>query len=87
MPLGRQLSSQVQDVISAQITTDCNWKDFDKFLNAFRALSWIDGGLEIVDAAKSNRKPKPYLDTPWGQILKTLRTATAPHSKCCLTTR
>jgi len=73
LPLGWQLSSQVQDVISAQITTDCNWKDFDKFINAFPALSWIDGGLEIVDAAKSNRKPKPYLDTPWRQILTTLK--------------
>jgi hypothetical protein len=75
LPLGWQLSSQVQDVISAQITTDCNWNDFVKLLNAFRAISWIDGGLEIVDAAKTNRQPKPYLDTPLGQILKTLKTS------------
>jgi len=76
LPLGWQLSPQVQEVISAQVTADCHYdKDFLQFVNAFSAISWIDGGLEIIDAAKHNRQPRPYTATPLGRILATLKTS------------
>jgi Patatin-like phospholipase len=82
LPLGWQLSPQVQEVISAQVTPDCSYGKDGKntsewalqFIGAFSAISWIDGGLEIVDAEKHNRKPRTYTSTPLGQILITLKT-------------
>src|SRR5262249_3255591 len=71
LPLGWQLSPQVQEIISAQVTPDCNFgKDFPEFVSQFNhalsTISWLDGGLEIVDAVNHNRQPRTFTTTPLG---------------------
>ena len=74
LPLGWQLSPQVQEIISAQVAVDCSYgKAFHEFVDAFSSISWIDAGLEIVDAAKTQRQPRAYVATPLGQMLMTLK--------------
>jgi hypothetical protein len=77
LPLGWQLSPQVQDIISAQVATSCSYGTGDEFLHfvqAFSAISWIDAGLELVDAERTHREPKKYFGTALGQILTSLKT-------------
>jgi hypothetical protein len=77
LPLGWQLSPQVQDTISAQVATSCGYGTGDEFLHfvqAFSAISWIDAGLELLDAERTHREPKKFFGTALGQILATLKT-------------
>jgi hypothetical protein len=75
LPLGWQLSPQVQDIISAQVAViDCSFADnFSQFMAAVDTTTiWLDAGLEIVEARKKLRKARDYFGNPLGAMLTNL---------------
>ena len=74
LPLGWQLSSQVQEIIAAQVARDCPIDD--KFYLLVQALDtsiiWVDAGLEVVEARKKQRDARNYYGNPLGEMLKNI---------------
>ena len=75
LPLGWQLSPQVQDIIAAQVAVDCNFgTEFYQFVNALNtSIKWIDAGLEVVEARQKQRKPRDYFGSPLAEMLEKLK--------------
>jgi hypothetical protein len=74
LPLGWQLSPQVQEIIAAQVARDCPIDD--KFYLVVQALNtsiiWVDAGLEVVEARKKQRDARKYFGNPLGEMLKNI---------------
>jgi Patatin-like phospholipase len=75
LPLGWQLSHQVQDIIAAQVAVDCYFgPEFFQFVNALStSIKWIDAGLEVVEARQQQRKPREYFTSPLAEMLEHLK--------------